>query len=102
MSTAGSEHKAKIAKQLGADTVIRYKEVDDLAQEFKTACPDGFEVVMDGVGGTLQEAFLGNLVPGAKVLLTGYISEYPHNEGASHSASFSAQITAAADCNPYG
>lgn len=33
---------------------------------------------MDGVGRALQAAYLQNLAPGARVFLTGYISEYPH------------------------
>ena len=81
VTTVGSERKAEVARRLGADVVINHRTCDDMAHAFAQACPEGFDVVMDGVGGALQEAFIPSLAPNALVLLTGYISEYPHNPG---------------------
>jgi NADPH-dependent curcumin reductase CurA len=82
VTTAGSQSKADVASRIGANVVIKYKEEENMQQAFAEACPSGFDVVMDGVGSALQEAYLPNLKRGAKVLLGGYISEYPHNAGA--------------------
>ena len=82
VTTVGSEQKATVAQQLGADVVINHKREADVAQAMARACPDKFEVIMDGVGGPLQDACIANLAPGGQIYLTGYIAEYPHNQGA--------------------
>lgn len=79
-ATVGSERKAELARALGADEVVQHRECGDLSEALARACPDGFQVAMDGVGGEMQDAILANLAPGSRVLLTGYISEYPHTQ----------------------
>ena len=55
-----------------------YKE-RECAEAFAEICPEGFDVVLEGVGGKMLQASLGALGPKGKLLQIGYISEYPHN-----------------------
>ena len=82
ITTVGSAAKAKLAADLGADVVLNHNEVD-VADALAQSCPDGIDVVMDGVGGSIFDAALRNLAPNGRILVTGYISEYPHtrNDG---------------------
>jgi NADPH2:quinone reductase len=61
IGTVGSDHKVEIAKAAGADDVIRYDEVDDLAAAVKELVPDGVHVVYDGVGKATFDASLASL-----------------------------------------
>jgi NADPH-dependent curcumin reductase CurA len=82
VTTVGSHRKDKVAVELGADIVINHRDCANMCHALREACPEGFDVVMDGVGRALQDAYLEHLAPSAKVLLTGYISEYPHTSSA--------------------
>src|SRR3954447_9559728 len=61
IATVGSETKVAIARELGADEVIRYDEVDDLGAAVRDLVPDGVQVVYDGVGQATFEASLASL-----------------------------------------
>lgn len=61
VATVGAEPKERIARELGADAVIRYDEVDDLAAEVRSASDGGVHVVYDGVGKSTFDASLGSL-----------------------------------------
>src|SRR4051812_14325551 len=61
IATVGSAGKVEIATAAGADDVIRYDEVDDLAAAVRELTPDGVHVVYDGVGRATFEASLGSL-----------------------------------------
>ena len=61
IATVGSEPKVAIAQAAGADHVIRYDEVDDLAAAVREIAPDGVHVVYDGVGKATFEASLASL-----------------------------------------
>jgi NADPH2:quinone reductase len=50
VATAGSAAKIEIARSVGADEVIRYDEVDDLAAAVRSASNGGVHVAYDGVG----------------------------------------------------
>lgn len=39
------------------------------------------DIAYEGVGGALQRAAWDALAPGGRLMVVGYISEYPHNEG---------------------
>lgn len=45
-----------------------------LAREY----PEGIDVAYEGVGGRLRDAVLDNLSSNGRLLVVGYISEYPH------------------------
>jgi len=61
IATVGSAAKVAIARELGADEVIRYDEVDDLAAAVRAVVPEGVDVVYDGVGQATFEASLASL-----------------------------------------
>jgi NADPH-dependent curcumin reductase CurA len=56
------------------------KEARQLSEELKTACPDGFDVYFENVGGTCLEAALDNLKVGARIAICGLISRYNEEE----------------------
>jgi NADPH2:quinone reductase len=61
IGTVGSTVKEQAARAAGADVVIRYDEVDDLAAEVRDASDGGVHVVYDGVGQATFDASLGAL-----------------------------------------
>jgi NADPH:quinone reductase len=61
VATVGSAAKVEVATAVGADEVIHYDEVDDLAAAVRELVPDGVHVVYDGVGKATFEASLGSL-----------------------------------------
>jgi NADPH-dependent curcumin reductase CurA len=77
VTTVGSTAKADVAKALGAKVVINYRS-QDVSAALANTCPEGFDWVVDGVGGTLQDTLISHMKPGAMMLQIGYISEYPH------------------------
>jgi NADPH2:quinone reductase len=61
VATVGSAAKVAVAERVGADDVIRYDEVDDLAAAVRELVPDGVHAVFDGVGRATFEASLASL-----------------------------------------
>lgn len=61
IATVGSAEKVAIAGAAGADDVIRYDEVDNLAAAVRDLIPDGVHVVYDGVGKATFDASLASL-----------------------------------------
>jgi NADPH2:quinone reductase len=63
IGTTSSEAKERVARAAGADEVIRYTEVEDLAAAVRalTEGGRGVDVVYDGVGKDTFEASLGSL-----------------------------------------
>jgi NADPH2:quinone reductase len=61
IATAGTEVKVAIARELGADEVIQYDQVDDLAAAVRAASGGGVHVVYDGVGRATFDASLASL-----------------------------------------
>lgn len=61
VATAGAQHKADIARSLGADEVIRYDQVGDLAEAVRGASGGGVHVAYDGVGKATFDASLASL-----------------------------------------
>ena len=52
------------------------------AEVLKKEFPGGVDLVYEGVGGDMFKAALDNLAPNGRLLVVGYISQYPHEEGA--------------------
>lgn len=76
VTTAGSPEKIALAKQVGADDVINYNEVneDDLVERFTAG--RGFDVVFDTVGGEhLQHAFQAAAVNGTVVTTSARVQQ---------------------------
>jgi len=61
VATVGTPAKEEIARSLGADEVIRYDEVDDLAAAVRAASGGGVHVAYDGVGKATFDASLASL-----------------------------------------
>jgi NADPH:quinone reductase len=74
VATVGSAAKGAIAKDVGADEVIRYDEVDDLAAAIRDLVPDGMHVAYDGVGKATFEASLASLRRRGMLVLFGAAS----------------------------
>jgi NADPH-dependent curcumin reductase CurA len=74
---AGSVEKCDwLTDEVGFDSVINYREVDDMQAAISQACPDGINVFFDNVGGDILDAALMNLAFEARVIMCGTISNY--------------------------
>jgi NADPH2:quinone reductase len=72
IATAGSPDKLDIARRLGADAVINYREADDLAGQVREANGGkGVDVAYDGVGKATFDASLSSLRPRGMLVLFG-------------------------------
>lgn len=71
IGTVGSEQKVAIARERGADEVIRYDEVDDLAAAVREIAPEGVDVVYDSVGKSTFDASLASLRRRGMLVLVG-------------------------------
>lgn len=75
ISTAGSEEKADKARALGADEVINYREVSDVAAAVRGLTGgQGVAVVYDGVGKDTFDGSLASLRPRGVLALFGAAS----------------------------
>ena len=54
--------------------------MQDVEAVLQAEFPAGIDLVYEGVGGAMQTAALRNLAPNGRLLVVGYISEYPHND----------------------
>lgn len=78
VATAGSPEKLEIAGRLGAQHLIDYTDVDDLAAAVRKVAPQGVDVVYDGVGRSTFDASLASLRPrGMMVLFGGASGQVP-------------------------
>jgi NADPH:quinone reductase len=71
IGTAGSEEKAKLAREAGADEVILYATQDFEAETKRLTDGKGVHVVYDGVGQTTFEKGLNVLRPRGHMILFG-------------------------------
>lgn len=74
VATAGGPKKCATARARGADHVIDYLAVEDLAAEVRSAVADGVDVVYDGVGKTTFDASLASLRPRGLLVVFGAAS----------------------------
>lgn len=77
VGSAGSDEKlVYMTDELGYDAAFNYKQVDDLADEVASLCPEGIDVYFDNVGGPITDAVFPTLNIGARVGVCGQISQY--------------------------
>jgi NADPH-dependent curcumin reductase CurA len=77
---AGGEEKCRwLVEDLRFDAAIDYKRADVRA-ELREHAPDGIDVFFDNVGGEILEAALARLARGARVVLSGAVSQYNATE----------------------
>ena len=74
VATVGSTAKAELARAAGADEVIRYDGVADLAAAVRDSSGGGVHVVYDGVGQATFDASLASLRPRGMLALFGAAS----------------------------
>lgn len=73
---AGGERKCRwLTDELGFDAAIDHK-LGDLRRQLKEHAPNGVDVFFDNVGGEALEAALARLARGARIVLSGAISQY--------------------------
>lgn len=82
VTTVSSAQKAALSRTAGADHVLRYDGLEDLAAELprrvRDVVPGGVDVVYDGVGRTTFDASLASLaVRGTLVLFGGASGQVP-------------------------
>jgi NADPH-dependent curcumin reductase CurA len=73
---AGGERKCRLlVDELGFDDVIDYK-AENVAAALREKCPERVNVYFDNVGGDILDAVLTRLARGARVVLSGAVSQY--------------------------
>lgn len=73
---AGGPEKCRwIVDELGFDAAIDYK-AQDVGGALGELAPDGVDVFLDNVGGDILDAVLAHLARGARVVLSGGLSQY--------------------------
>ncbi|MFD1054594.1 quinone oxidoreductase family protein [Terrabacter terrigena] len=78
VATAGSDEKLELARERGAQHLINYETVDDLAGAVREAAGRGVDVAYDGVGKATFDASLASLRPrGMMVLFGGASGQVP-------------------------
>lgn len=85
---AGGPEKCELlVSQFGFDAAIDYK-AGDLRGQLKQHAPDGVDVFFDNVGGEILEAVLARLARGARVVISGAVSQYNTETGARGPANY--------------
>ncbi len=78
---AGGPQKCDyVVKELGFEACVDYKNTDVKAG-LRQNCPNGINVYFDNVGGEILDAALGQLARGARVVISGAISQYCSTSG---------------------
>lgn len=75
MPLAGSARWRWIVEDLGFDAAIDY-QAQDVRRALQEYAPDGVEVFLDNVGGEILGTVLTRLVRGARIVLSGGVSQY--------------------------
>jgi hypothetical protein len=71
----GAEKCAWLVQELGFDAAIDYKQ-EGARAKLREHAPDGIDVFFDNVGGKILELALSQLARGARVVLSGAITQY--------------------------
>ncbi|MFI5396109.1 MAG: NADP-dependent oxidoreductase [Candidatus Binatia bacterium] len=71
----GAEKCQYIVMDLGFDAAIDYKG-EDVKKALRERCPKGVDVYFDNVGGDILDAVLTQLTRGARIVISGAISQY--------------------------
>lgn len=75
IALTGSDYKAALLRELGADRVINYRTEslpDVLAREY----PRGLDIAYDSVGGVIFDAFLDHLAMYGRLIVSGHTSDF--------------------------
>ena len=78
VGTCSTAAKARLLCGLGCDTIINHR-TRDVGEALAKKYPKGVDLVVEHVGGKMFQTALEHLKPNGRLILVGYISEYPHN-----------------------
>ena len=81
IGTCSTAEKAQLLCELGCDTIINHR-TRDVGEVLANKYPQGVDLVVEHVGGHMFQTALEHLKPKGRLILVGYISEYPHNNHA--------------------
>ncbi|HEX3791970.1 MAG TPA: NADP-dependent oxidoreductase [Pseudonocardiaceae bacterium] len=85
---AGGPDKCRmLVEELGFDAAIDYK-AGDLRGQLRQHAPDGVDVYFDNVGGEILDAVLARIARGARIVISGAISQYNVTEGVKGPANY--------------
>lgn len=76
-AAAAGTASGNCAASMAGRVVIDHTAESDLAATLAREGP--YDLVLEHVGGPVLDAALGSLAPAGRLLIVGYISEYPHN-----------------------
>jgi len=77
VGTAGNDAKINyLVGELGFDAAFNYRSIENYYEALREICPDGIDVYFDNVGGAFTDAVVRLLVPRARVVVCGQISQY--------------------------
>jgi NADPH-dependent curcumin reductase CurA len=71
----GAEKCRLLVEELGFDAAIDYK-TGNLRAELRELAPKGVDVFFDNVGGEILEGVLARLARGARIVISGAVSQY--------------------------
>jgi NADPH-dependent curcumin reductase CurA len=93
---AGGPDKCRwLVDELGFDAAIDYK-AGELRSQLKESVPDGVDVFFDNVGGEILDQVLVRLARGARVVISGAVSQYNATEVAPGPANYMQLLVARA------
>jgi hypothetical protein len=75
LATCGSDDKAQMLQQLGADRTINYKR-EDLKQVLKTEAAQGVNLIWESVGGEMFQTCMKGLAHNGRLVIIGMMSQY--------------------------
>ena len=77
VGTAGTDAKINyLVGELGLDAAFNYRSIENYYEALREICPDGINIYFDNVGGAFTDAVVRLLVPHARVVVCGQISQY--------------------------
>ena len=80
VGVAGGDEKCRLlVEELGFDGALDYKS-EGFGAALKAICPQGIDVYFDNVGGAVLNTVLRNLARGARIVISGAVSQYNATE----------------------
>jgi len=80
--TCGSASKEDMLASIGCDVIVNYRKSSSVEDELRAAFPNGFDIVYDGVGGSIGNVGRKLLAPNGVFVGIGSVSEdYSGTEG---------------------
>lgn len=75
LALTGSDHKAALLRELGADRVVNYR-TESLREVLAREYPRGLDIAYDSVGGGIFDAFLDHLAMYGRLIVSGHTSDF--------------------------